>query len=619
MIFSTKIDIKNAFKNRSLNEWQIWRVRDDESLLQYIANFEINFYLCKDIYTLFFITKTTTDNRVIMNRFLLLLSALFLFAVGCQSDATTENAVAVGGGATLTVSLSQTRTSLGGKVDGTYPVYWSEGDKIVVDGKLSEEVVIDTKDNSRATFSVAAGFSYPCSITYPYCETTSAEQAVVEFLAEQTYTEGSFAQGSMPMCGYMASKSNSVTLSHLACVLRFPVKAKFEGTVLEKIVVTSTEQIAGEFNVDCQAATISATEGCGNNIIYTLPTNHTLSTTAESVFHIVLPAVNVGSCTIEFVETSGEKMVATWTPNKVLTKGSVREFKTITYEPKAKTSLQPLVVEEDSFILLKKYANLGESKIMSFNIRTATTETDSANNWDNRKEACVELIIDQKPGIIGFQEARYSSQWVYLKEQLADYYDGYGVNRDTGAESGTGEVMGIMYCRNIIEKIDGGTFWLSETPDEASIGWDAAHYRTATWGLFKHLPTGVIFYYINTHLDNKGTEARVEGMKVISRHFEEYKETYPLFLTGDLNVKSDNEAIDPIESYMFNARENAPASFSDFNTTYNGYQTNKSSIIDHIYCSNNLKVAEYHTINENYGDVEFVSDHYPIYAIVELK
>ena len=52
--------------------------------------------------------------------------------------------------------------------------------------------------------------------------------------------------------------------------------------------------------------------------------------------------------------------------------------------------------------------------------------------------------------------------------------------------------------------------------------------------------------------------------------------------------------------------------------TYNGYITTKDVVIDHIYCSNYLEVVEYHTINENYG-VPFVSDHYPIYAIIKLK
>ena len=105
---------------------------------------------------------------------------------------------------------------------------------------------------------------------------------------------------------------------------------------------------------------------------------------------------------------------------------------------------------------------------------------------------------------------------------------------------------------------------------------------------------------------------------MISKHFEEYKGVYPLFLTGDLNIKADNVALDVIESYMNNARYAAPSSYTDFDNTYNGWKAAGKSIIDHIYCSNNLKVVEYHTVNDDY-DVPFVSDHYPIYAIVKLK
>ena len=266
----------------------------------------------------------------------------------------------------------------------------------------------------------------------------------------------------------------------------------------------------------------------------------------------------------------------------------------------------------------KKYADEDEIKVMSFNVRTDTDEDNDANNWSNRKAACVELIKDHKPTIIGFQEAKYTSQWLYLKEQLADDYEGFGVNRKTGKESGTGETMGILYDKSVVEKIDGGTFWLSETPDTPSKGWDSAYTRSATWGVFKHIPTGKKFYYINTHLDNEGSTARVEGMKLISSHFEEYKDTHKLFFTGDLNVLAANPALDPINSYMWNTRVYAPSALSDNYTTYNGFSSSANKIIDHIYCSKGMQVVEYHTIKEKYAGVKYVSDHYPIYSIIKM-
>jgi len=284
-----------------------------------------------------------------MKKLLLVLAAVGFFAVGCQTDNTSDNAVNVGDGTTLTISLPQTRTSLGGKVGDTYPIYWSEGDKIVVNGSLSEKVCIDVDDNSRAKFVVNPSPEYPYHITYPYCESTSAEQAVVEFPAEQVYTEGTFAPNCVPMCGYAEKKSKTIALKHLASVLRVPVKAKFDGAALEKVVLTAENSVAGEYNVDCQNAAITATESVGNVVTYTLPANFTLSSSTESVLHIVLPAVEIGACTIEFIEKGGEKMVATWTPSTSLSKGVVREFKTVTYAPKTTTVLTSFEAVADEF------------------------------------------------------------------------------------------------------------------------------------------------------------------------------------------------------------------------------------------------------------------------------
>lgn len=557
----------------------------------------------------------------IMRKIPFVLAVASALVLGCQTNDTNNSAVGVGEGATLSISLPQTRISLGGKVGNVYPVSWSDGDKIVVNGTLSEEAQIDADNRNCAKFAINPSLVAPLRVTYPYCEATSAERPIVAFPAEQEYVEGTFALGSAPMCGYAEGVDDAIVLSHLAAVLRFPVKALCGGVILEKIVISPEDgsKIAGEFSVDCATTALSATANSSNSITYTLPDNFELSTSEESVFYIALPAVNVGICKVEFVEQSGGSMICHWNSKSVV-KGVVREFKTILYKQGMQGVLSPMVAEEDELTLIyKKYAGINELKIMSFNVRTSTTEADAANNWDNRKTACVELLWDHLPDIVGFQEAKYSTQWLYLKEQLAVFYDGYGVNRDTGAESGSGEVMGILYNNSRIEKIDGGTFWLSETPDVPSKGFGANHSRSATWGLFKHKSTDRIFYYINTHLDHQVKDAQIEGMKLISKRFEEYKDTCPVFLTGDLNIASNNVAIDPIEVYMHNTRDAAQVGLTDYNTTYNGFTTGKQSIIDHIYCSDYLRVAEYHTINEQYGDVNFVSDHYPVYSIIKLK
>ena len=270
--------------------------------------------------------------------------------LGCQTDDTT-NAIGGNGEATqLTVALPDTRTALGEKVGDTYPVHWSEGDCIVVNGVKSKKAVISNDNPNSATFDLGAALNRPFRIVYPYTETTTAEAPKVVLPTEQQYTEGSFATETAPMCGYVTDKGSKVALSHLSGVLRFPVKASVEGTVLQKIVITSLDgvKLSGDFDVDCSAKTMVASETAEDHIIYSLPENFTLSTSEESVFYITLPAGETGICKVEFVESSGEKMVYTWS-NRDIKAGIIREFKPITYKRGATGSLEFLQSHEDVF------------------------------------------------------------------------------------------------------------------------------------------------------------------------------------------------------------------------------------------------------------------------------
>lgn len=269
----------------------------------------------------------------------------------------------------------------------------------------------------------------------------------------------------------------------------------------------------------------------------------------------------------------------------------------------------------------QKYANENEIKIMSFNVRTSGMDKDTPNHWENRKEACLALIKDHMPDIMGVQEATFTNQWLWLKDQLkSSGYDGYGLNRQTGTEEKNGECPGILYNTNVIKKIEVGTFWLSETPDKPSLGWDAGYYRTATWGLFEHIATGKEFLYINTHLDHESYQAQVGGMQLIYDKFKkEEKKVDAYFLTGDLNVTDPHDALEILDGYMLNAR--ITAKVTDSYGTTNGF-TNPDATkqIDHIYYNKKLnKPIEYCTIKDAYNGVQFVSDHYPIYTIIKLK
>ena len=278
-----------------------------------------------------------------------LLSKLTLIAlciatiVGCQTDPTTE----VADGKYLTVSIEKTRTSLGEKVGKTYPVYWSADDQVVVNGEVSGKAQIGGDNKSVASFSLSDNAEYPYSVTYPYCTSTTATAPMVEFPAEQSYVKGSYDIGCAPMCGY-AEEGQSVALKHLATILRFPIKAVAENTTLDRVVVTSsTAKLAGEFAVDCQNGTIEATAETTNSVTYTV--NQALSTTEEIVLHISLPAVNAGTCKLEFIDSKGGKMNGSWSAG-TLNAGVVKEFKCVEFAVGTHCTLTNLENEDDFLI-----------------------------------------------------------------------------------------------------------------------------------------------------------------------------------------------------------------------------------------------------------------------------
>lgn len=268
-----------------------------------------------------------------MKRFTSIICTFVALAISaCRTDSGFDSTI-VNDSSSITVSLEQTRTSLGVKSDDIYPVYWSEGDRLAVNGVLSEEAQIDESNPSIANFKVEGSLTYPISVVYPYSTSTTADKAIVEFPAEQFYTANTFASGYAPMCGYATTPSGKLTLSHLSTILRFPIKSALEGIVLEKVVITSTSgiKLAGEFEVDCANARITPTAKTQNSITYSLPANYALSTSEVSILYVTLPAVNAGDCTVEFVGKSGKKMFCAWNANDIKG-GVVKEFSTITFK-----------------------------------------------------------------------------------------------------------------------------------------------------------------------------------------------------------------------------------------------------------------------------------------------
>ena len=252
-----------------------------------------------------------------------------------------------------------------------------------------------------------------------------------------------------------------------------------------------------------------------------------------------------------------------------------------------------------------------EIKVMSYNIRTGTAK-DGTNSWNFRFSSTAMMLDEVKPDVFGIQEA-LNSQVMYIDE-MCENYDYVGGGRDDGKKKG--EYTAIFWNKKTVKKIKWGMFWLSETPDKPSKGWDAKCMRTATWAVMKHKKSGKEFFFINTHLDHVGTEARKNALSLIISQVEKLnKDSLPVVFTGDFNLNHDSPVLSALDGKFQNTRKIAAK--TDSNRTFNKWGKEKGDkIIDHIYVSGFSSCMEYRTVTEKFGDRKFISDHYPIISIL---
>lgn len=249
-------------------------------------------------------------------------------------------------------------------------------------------------------------------------------------------------------------------------------------------------------------------------------------------------------------------------------------------------------------------------KVISYNIRYADAE-DGTNSWDFRAGASIEMIKDQKPDVFGLQEALFRQ--ISFLNYFLDEYKSVGVGRDDGRHKG--EHMSIFYNKSTVTLKKWGTFWLSETPSKVGPGWDAKHNRTATWALMKDKRTGKMFYFVDTHLDNKGEEAREEGVKTLLSEMDRINaKGLPMIIAGDFNMRPDNPCLRPIRERMKCTRE--VAALTDSKDTFNSWGKANRQIIDYIWFEGFSSCTEYETVTKPYDGRNFISDHYPIRSIL---
>ncbi|MBS7788024.1 endonuclease/exonuclease/phosphatase family protein [Flavobacterium sp. CYK-55] len=253
--------------------------------------------------------------------------------------------------------------------------------------------------------------------------------------------------------------------------------------------------------------------------------------------------------------------------------------------------------------------------VMTYNIRLDVA-SDGENDWSHRKDFFCAQIQFYEPDIFGIQEAK-PNQVIDISNSLISYAQ-IGQGRDGNNQ---GESSNIYFKKERFKLLESNTFWLSETPDIVSKGWDAAFNRVCTYGLFEDMQSNKKFWVFNTHLDHMGQMARTNGIDLILKTINQKNTAeLPVIFMGDFNSEPTTERIITLRKAMNDTRLVSRQKPFGPSGTFNNFKHDQAvtNLIDYVFVSKKptIQVNKYAILSDS-RDLKYPSDHLPVF--VELK
>ena len=271
------------------------------------------------------------------------------------------------------------------------------------------------------------------------------------------------------------------------------------------------------------------------------------------------------------------------------------------YDPKDFVQI-PLEPKEDGLI-----------RVFSFNLRCSDV---NGVPMPERCELAVRFLRQEQAAadVIGVQEA--TPDWMRVLTAGLPDYDYVGVGRDNGSDKG--EYSAVFYKKDKYRVLDSGTFWLSETPEVPSKGWDAACTRICSYALLEDKQTGARFAHANSHFDHVGEVAQQNEAKLVSAFVRDKFADVPCVFTADMNVLPTSEPYRIMTASLRDAAVTCADSVK--RGTFHNAHPDKitDSTIDYVLYAGAWEPVHFRTVTVGIDD-RFVSDHFPVYADMKLK
>ena len=248
--------------------------------------------------------------------------------------------------------------------------------------------------------------------------------------------------------------------------------------------------------------------------------------------------------------------------------------------------------------------------VISFNIRCC----DDPNGYSvaERAPRLKSIISGYNPDVICFQEFR--EIW---EPHLVDFYsDEYEIFIKYRNKTVDVEAAAILWRKDKFECIKKGYFWLSDTPEVESRGWDKLFncYRICVYAVLKSKATGEIFNVMNTHF-GFGDKGQIDSAKLIYEYSRKVSD-YKTFVVGDFNMTPESKGY---ATMVENFTDLNVLTSNDSGTTYHGYNPEKIND-EHIdYCFIDKTIIPINqTIIRDTVEGKYPSDHFGILAELNI-
>ncbi len=340
-----------------------------------------------------------------------LCATMFAFT-GCVKDDTADVAPAAGK-TVIGAGIADTRTSLGENVGGTRKVYWSNGDKINVNGTASEALADVPAETSSVQFTFDGILNLPYSAVYPASIYTDA--STITLPATQAYAAGSFGANAAPMAAYINSDGN-LKFHHLCAVVKLSITKESDADQISYVEFRGKagEQVSGKFAIDYENAVLTAAGAADDaDKAVRVTVKRTLGDEALDVYIVVPAGEYVQGFTVKVIDAFGHYMEKSTADGKTLEKGKIMAMPAFAFVPTA-TELGVEIQSAADLVQFAKDYNEGKYAGMEPAIYTLTDdivfndETNAAfesigvtdnyfNGWFNGNGKTIKNWVTTKP------------------------------------------------------------------------------------------------------------------------------------------------------------------------------------------------------------------------------